>query len=78
MLTTPERGPDLVKLARQRAVSRVHLAHQWLLGRAATSQQIAWARDFIEPEPRSAEADERNWQLYLHVLLGCNEFMFVD
>ncbi len=58
--------------------SRVQQAHQWLFGRSATHQEIAWANDFIKPERLGGDGEDHAWQLYLHALFGSNEFMFID
>lgn len=68
-----ESGPDLV--------DRVDRAHEWLLGRPPREEEVAWAREFFQGGGTGAGADgqvERQWELYLHALLGSNELLFVD
>jgi hypothetical protein len=59
-------------------VSRLQQAHQWVFGRPPSAQEIVWATDFIQPDASGIEEQDKNWRLYLHALLGSNEFMFVD
>lgn len=58
--------------------AQVRQAHQWLFGRTASAQEIAWAKNFIRADAQKTNANEKDWQLYLHALLGSNEFIFVD
>jgi hypothetical protein len=52
---------------------RIRRAYQLLYGRAATETHIRLARDFLGKSPSDAI-----WIQYAHVLLGSNEFVFVD
>jgi len=58
--------------------ARVNQAHHWLFGRKASEREIAWATDFLSAPHRTPEEQSQDWRLYLHALLGSNEFMFVD
>jgi hypothetical protein len=51
---------------------RVRRAYLLLYGRPATDMQVQWATEFLQPE-----SDGLWWQ-YAQVLLGSNEFLFVD
>ena len=53
-------------------VDRVRRAYAVLYGRPATAAQIRLAVEFLMPQ------SESNWQQYAQVLLGSNEFAFVD
>jgi hypothetical protein len=55
---------------------RVRRAYLLLYGRAATEGQVRVAVEFLQAE-KPAEA-EALWQQYAQVLLGSNEFLFVD
>jgi hypothetical protein len=57
---------------------RVAWLYPMLFGRAATSDEIALAGEFIA-EARELEGSPREaWRQYLHALLSTNEFLFVD
>ena len=55
--------------------SRIQLAHELLYGRPVTAEEVELARLFLSGHgaPR-----RDNWLHYAHVLLGSNEFLFVD
>ena len=53
--------------------ARIRRAYVLLYGRPATAGQVRTAREFLG----SAPSDEA-WRQYGHVLLGSNEFLFVD
>jgi hypothetical protein len=55
---------------------RVRRAYLLLYGRAATEGQVRLAVEFLHAK-KPAEADAL-WQQYAQVLLGSNEFLFVD
>ena len=56
---------------------RIREAHQLALGRPATGEEIAQAREFITAY--TAAADEaRAWDAWCRVLLGSNEFLYVN
>lgn len=58
--------------------ARVQQAYRLLYGRPATEGQVKLAIAFLkEGSPRDSEQDTR-WQQYAQVLLGNNEFLFVD
>jgi hypothetical protein len=53
--------------------ARIRRAYLLLFGRPATDNQVQLAREFLG----NASNDEA-WTQYVHVLLGSNEFLFVD
>ncbi|MBI2805081.1 MAG: PSD1 domain-containing protein [Planctomycetes bacterium] len=53
--------------------ARIRRAHELLFGRMATDQEFRLAREFLGNPP-----SEQAWLQYAHVLLGSNEFAFVD
>ncbi len=53
--------------------ARVQRAYRLLYGRAATEAQVKLAVDFLGDKPNATA-----WQQYAQVLLGSNEFLFVD
>jgi hypothetical protein len=55
-----------------KAVDRVRRAYLLLYGRQPTESQLRLALDFLTPETESA------WHQYAQVLLGSNEFAFID
>ena len=56
--------------------SRVRLAYRLLYGRTATDAQLRLAQDYLTPP--AAGAGDTMWVQYAQVLLGSNEFVFVD
>ena len=52
---------------------RVTQLYRRLLQRAPNDNEVALARDFLR-----AEVSDGGWRQYVQVLLGSNEFMFVD
>jgi hypothetical protein len=57
---------------------RVRRAHQLLYGRPATDGQVQVALEFLVTGGDDLAAREDSWRQYAQVLLGSNEFMFVD
>jgi hypothetical protein len=53
--------------------ARVRRAYLLLYGRPATAHQVRLARDFL-----GTPSSEAAWVQYAHVLLGSNEFLFID
>jgi hypothetical protein len=53
--------------------ARVRRAYELLFSRPPTPEQSRWAMDFLAGENR-----EQAWQQYAQVLLGSNEFLYVD
>ena len=67
------------RLAKRSAESdgRIRLAHQLALGRPASEAEIAQVQEFITTY--TAAADEaRAWDAWCRVLLGSNEFLYVN
>ena len=65
------RGYPVTELAEKTSFDEV--AYLLLYGRSATDNQVQLAREFLGNAP----GDEA-WTQYVHVLLGSNEFLFVD
>jgi len=59
-------------------VERVRRAYQLLFGRPATDGQVRVALEFLAAGGDDPVAREGFWRQYAQVLLGSNEFMFVD
>jgi hypothetical protein len=59
------------------AASRIAWLFQSVLGRGATIEEIALARDFVATADGKQSADEA-WRQYCHVLLASNELSFVE
>jgi hypothetical protein len=55
---------------------QVQLAYGLLFGRPATEEDIALATEFLTT--KNAKTKVPSWQMYAQVLLGSNEFLFVD
>jgi hypothetical protein len=53
--------------------ARIRRAYVLLYGRPATEAQVRLGLDFLGPN-----ADDTAWRQYAQVLLGSNEFLFVD
>ncbi len=51
---------------------KIELAYRWLFSRPATEKEIELGKQFVQDQ--SSEA----WQQYAQVLLGSNEFLFID
>lgn len=51
---------------------KIELAYRWLFARPATDKEIELGRQFVQ-----AQTPE-SWQQYAQVLLGSNEFLFID
>lgn len=56
---------------------RIQRAYQLLFGRAATDGQVKLGLEFLEGSKSPAEA-EGLWRQYTQVLLGNNEFLYID
>jgi len=70
-----QQAAALVKRLQSEAATtedRVRRAYALLYGRPATAAQVQLAKAFLTPESDAA------WQQYAQVLLGSNEFLFVD
>jgi hypothetical protein len=68
-----QQANGLVKRLRAEAkddVERVRRAYRLLYGRLPTENQMRIAREFL--------VNDEAWLQYAHVLLGSNEFLFVD
>ncbi len=57
---------------------RVRRAYQLLFGRPATDGQVQVALEYLATGGDDPAAREHSWRQYAQVLLGSNEFMFVD
>jgi hypothetical protein len=57
---------------------RVRRAYVLLFGRAATDKEVKLAREFLTTGKSGDAVPETVWQQYAQVLLGSNEFLFVD
>ena len=55
---------------------QIRIAYQLLYGRLPTDAEIQLAMEYLEGEKGNVTDDA--WQQYCHVLLGSNEFLFVD
>ena len=60
------------------AEKRVRRAYLLLFGRPATDTEVKLALDFLTGGKAGAAVPEAVWQQYAQVLLGSNEFLFVD
>ena len=56
---------------------RIREAHQLALGRPATGEEVAQAREFITTYTTAAD-EARAWDAWCRVLLGSNEFLYVN
>ena len=56
---------------------RIREAHQLALGRPATGEEVAQAREFITAYTTAAD-EARAWDAWCRVLLGSNEFLYVN
>ncbi|MCO8123959.1 PSD1 and planctomycete cytochrome C domain-containing protein [Stieleria sp. TO1_6] len=54
---------------------RITRTYWWLFSREPTENEMEMARAFLGT---ASESDQLRWQQYVHVLLACNEFLFVD
>ncbi|HEY7307912.1 MAG TPA: PSD1 and planctomycete cytochrome C domain-containing protein [Gemmataceae bacterium] len=57
---------------------RVRRAYLLLYGRPATEPQVKLAVAFLTAENPASAVSDATWQQYMQVLLGSNEFLFVD
>lgn len=64
--------------APQSIEARVRRAYQLLYGRAASDAQVKLATEFLGAGRPGAPIPDEVWQTYAQVLLGSNEFLFVD
>jgi len=73
-----QQAAALVKRLRNEAPSddkaRVQLAYRLLFGRAVSETQMQLALDFVT----AGSAGDAGWEEYAQVLLGSNEFLFID
>jgi hypothetical protein len=58
--------------------ARVQRAYRLLYGRPATQKQVKLAREFLKAGSSDGAASDALWRQYAQVLLGSNEFLFVD
>jgi hypothetical protein len=58
--------------------ARVQRAYRLLYGRPATEAQVALAREFLTAGKPEAPVSDALWEQYAQVLLGSNEFLFID
>lgn len=67
------------RLAKRTAdpAGRIRQAHQLALGRPATGEEVAQAREFITAYIAAAD-ETRAWDAWCRVLLGSNEFLYVN
>ena len=56
--------------------AQIQSAYRLLFNRAATEEETELGREFLDPESKGPT--EKAWTLYAQVLLGSNEFQFVD
>ena len=56
--------------------TQIQTAYRLLFNRMPTEEETALGRRFLDPESKGPT--EKAWTLYTHVLLGSNEFQFVD
>jgi hypothetical protein len=61
----------------QGAEGRIRRAYELLFGRLPTRGQVQLAMEFLQARPGDTISDEL-WEQYAHVLLGGNEFLYVD
>jgi len=58
---------------------RLQAAYALLYSRPVTKAEVALAEQFLDENGSDdAAAHRRRWQLYAQILLGANEFMFID
>ncbi len=58
---------------------RIRKAYPLLYGRPATEREVQLGLEFLTtPEDETAKAGLSRWEQYAQVLLGANEFMYVD
>jgi hypothetical protein len=60
------------------AEERIRRAYQLLFGRAPTEAQVKLGLEFLSGGNTACTASEALWQEYAQVLLGSNEFLFID
>lgn len=56
---------------------RIHLAYQILFGREPNAEELALGEEFVSQEKRP-EDRLTPWEQYAQILLGSNEFMYID
>jgi mono/diheme cytochrome c family protein len=56
--------------------AQIQTAYRLLFNRAPTDEETALGKQFLDPESKGPT--EKAWTLYAQVLLGSNEFQFVD
>ncbi len=56
--------------------AQIQTAYRLLFNRMPTEEETALGRRFLDPDSKGPT--EKAWTLYTHVLLGSNEFQFVD
>ena len=57
---------------------RINRAYQLLFGRSPSSKQMAAALDYLISHSTAAGVSNDAWRNYFQVLLGSNEFLFID
>ena len=65
----------VTRLQRDSAASpqqKIDLAYRWLFGRPATEKELELGQQFVQDQ------SNESWQQYAQVLLGSNEFLFID
>jgi len=58
--------------------AQIRRAYLLLFGRSATEKQVQLGRSYLAAEKPEAAPTQQAWQHYAQVLLGTNEFLFVD
>jgi hypothetical protein len=59
--------------------NRVQALYRLILGRPATNDEVALARQFISAAPSFDELSKLSpWELYAQALISSNEFLFID
>jgi hypothetical protein len=64
--------------ASNEAETRVHDAYQLLYARDPTNVEVRLAMEFLTSGNPEKRTPEQRWQQYFQVLLGGNEFLFID
>lgn len=60
------------------AAAQVTAAYRWLFGRTPTTQESQMAAQFFATARTQGQSPADAWLLYAQVLLGSNEFCFID
>jgi len=58
--------------------ARIDRSYLLLFGRPARTEEIELGRGFLESQTASGSSPLEAWTRYAHVLVGCNELMYID